>query len=34
VVLLMKGIGVHHIGMADTIGVGTPRRRRRHGGAR
>ena len=26
VVLLMKGIGVDHCGIADTIGVGTPRR--------
>jgi hydroxymethylglutaryl-CoA lyase len=26
VVRLMKGIGVDHIGIADTIGVGTPRR--------
>jgi hypothetical protein len=26
VVRLMKGIGVDHCGMADTIGVGTPRR--------
>ncbi len=26
VVLLMKGIGVDHCGVADTIGVGTPRR--------
>ncbi len=26
VVRLMKGIGVHHCGIADTIGVGTPRR--------
>ena len=26
VVLLMKGIGVQHVGIADTIGVGTPRR--------
>ncbi len=26
VVLLMKGIGVDHLGVADTIGVGTPRR--------
>lgn len=26
VVLLMKGIGVEHCGIADTIGVGTPRR--------
>jgi hydroxymethylglutaryl-CoA lyase len=25
VVRLMKGIGVHHLGIADTIGVGTPR---------
>ena len=26
VVVLMKGIGVQHVGIADTIGVGTPRR--------
>jgi hydroxymethylglutaryl-CoA lyase len=26
VVRLMKGIGVQHVGIADTIGVGTPRR--------
>ncbi|WIT12643.1 hydroxymethylglutaryl-CoA lyase [Paucibacter sediminis] len=26
VVLLMKGIGVDHLGVADTIGVGTPRK--------
>jgi hydroxymethylglutaryl-CoA lyase len=26
VVLLMKGIGVDHMGVADTIGVGTPRK--------
>jgi hydroxymethylglutaryl-CoA lyase len=26
VVALMKGIGVQHVGIADTIGVGTPRR--------
>ena len=26
VVLLMKGIGVDHLGIADTIGVGTPRK--------
>jgi hydroxymethylglutaryl-CoA lyase len=26
VVLLMKGVGVDHCGIADTIGVGTPRR--------
>jgi hydroxymethylglutaryl-CoA lyase len=26
VVTLMKGIGVQHVGIADTIGVGTPRR--------
>jgi len=26
VVLLMKGIGVDHMGIADTIGVGTPKR--------
>lgn len=26
VVKLMKGIGVQHVGVADTIGVGTPRR--------
>lgn len=26
VVTLMKGIGVQHVGVADTIGVGTPRR--------
>ena len=26
VVVLMKGIGVDHCGVADTIGVGTPRR--------
>jgi hydroxymethylglutaryl-CoA lyase len=26
VVRLMKGIGVQHVGVADTIGVGTPRR--------
>jgi hydroxymethylglutaryl-CoA lyase len=26
VVRLMKGIGVHHVGIADTIGVGTPRK--------
>ncbi|MBT9494573.1 MAG: hydroxymethylglutaryl-CoA lyase [Paucibacter sp.] len=26
VVLLMKGIGVEHLGVADTIGVGTPRK--------
>jgi hydroxymethylglutaryl-CoA lyase len=26
VVRLMKDIGVHHVGIADTIGVGTPRR--------
>ncbi|WP_353093491.1 hydroxymethylglutaryl-CoA lyase [Methylibium sp.] len=26
VVRLMQGIGVQHVGMADTIGVGTPRR--------
>jgi hydroxymethylglutaryl-CoA lyase len=25
VVRLLKGIGVHHMGIADTIGVGTPR---------
>jgi len=26
VVRLLKGIGVHHVGIADTIGVGTPRK--------
>ncbi|WP_428422082.1 hydroxymethylglutaryl-CoA lyase [Methylibium sp.] len=26
VVMLMKGIGVQHVGVADTMGVGTPRR--------
>jgi hydroxymethylglutaryl-CoA lyase len=29
---LMAGIGVQHVGVADTIGVGTPRQVQRAGG--